>query len=363
MERLSLFEQSTKGELLAEKMQSEAIVHSITDPLLVLDRHCRILLMNGAGEAFFGVTERNAAGHHFMECIRNEDLYAVLIACAESGGKTEKVVRLPLKEHSRFFNAVVVPLQSAGNAKYIFWLQDITDFKELERVKNEFIATISHELKTPLTSIVMGISMLDNGHMGGLTKDQCEVVSTISEYAQMMTELVGRMLELAQIESGKAVYRMAPCQIGRMIEDSCGLFRKEAGRKKIRFSVRAQEKLPAVYGDAEKLTWVLNNLLSNAFKYVPAGGTVTVSARAAGSCAEVSVTDDGEGIPPEFLDKVFDEYVRVPAKDVEVRGTGLGLYAARRILEEHRGGITVKSEMGKGSRFTFTVPFYWEGFE
>lgn len=360
-ERLALFEKSTKGELVREKTQSVAIVHSISDPLLVLDHNYRVVLTNHAGEESFHIEESSAAGHHFMECIHEEELYNVVLSCAEGGrGRVEKVLHFLKDGQECYYNVVVVPVRNAENSGYILLMQNITDLKELDRQKNEFIATISHELKTPLAAIVMGISMLEDDRMGPLTDDQKEIVSTISEYARLLTDLVGEMLELARLESGKAVYHFEPCRVEQIVETSRSLFEKAARQKQIAFSVQLEENLPPVYGDSGKLGWVLNNLLSNALKYTAEGGSILVEAKAEGAYAAVSVADNGEGIPPEFLDKVFDKFVQAPAKDVEARGSGLGLYAAKSIITEHKGRIFAESRLGQGSRFTFTVPFYME---
>lgn len=362
-ERLALFEKSTKGELVKEKTQSVAIVRSISEPLLVLDHALRIVLTNSAGEELFRIGE-SAAGHHFMECIHEEELYNVVLSCAEGGrGRVEKVLRFPQDGRECFYNVVVVPVRNAGDSGYILLMTNITGLKELDRQKNDFIATISHELKTPLAAIVMGASMLEDDRTGPLNGGQREIVSAISEYAGLLTDLVGEMLELTRAEAGRSVYHLEPCRVEPIVEASRALFEKAARRKRIGFSVQAKESLPPVYGDPAKLGWVLNNLLSNAFKYTAEGGSVRIETRAEGAFASVSVADNGEGIPPEFLGRVFDKFVQAPVPDVEARGSGLGLYAARSIITAHGGLITAESGLGQGSRFTFTIPFYMEEME
>lgn len=360
-ERLTIYEQSTEGELLKEKNRSLAIVRSISDPLIVLDARYRITLVNQAGERLMGVSEKKAIGRHFLEFVQNGILFDIITECAEKGlERNEKIVKLDAAENERYFNVIAAPVRGTYDGGYVFLMQNVTELKQLERAKNNFIATISHEFKTPLTLVTMGVSMLSSERMGRLSATQQEVISTISEYAENLTSLVNELLELAKIDSGKAIYHFSPCAMADILRVSCHMFHDKAKAENIHFEWSCEENLPRVNADAGKLSYVLNNLLSNAFKYIHTGGLIHVGARQNGNMIAVTVVDNGDGIPPEFIDRIFEQFVQVDDHDIEVRGSGLGLYVAREIIRAHGGEITVDSTPGSGSVFEFKVPVYEE---
>lgn len=235
-------------------------------------------------------------------------------------------------------------------------MQNVTGFKELERIKTDFVATVSHEFKTPLTSIIMGASMLEGGNLGILGKEQKTLVDTIIEDGERLSGFVNELLEVSRLESGKAVYSFEPCSISAIAENSVRQFTETAQRENVTLSNDIDENLPPVYADFERITWVLNNLLSNALKYTKSGDFITVSAGVKGTYMEVTVKDTGDGIPQEYLDRIFDKFVQVKGHDIEARGTGLGLAVSKEIVTAHRGSINVESELDAGSTFKFTIP-------
>lgn len=356
--RLSAFEQSTLGTLMNEKDKSLAIVKSISDPLVVLDKNYRIVLINNACEQFFNIREKDALNKHFLEMIHEGELFSLITDGAQSAQEhTEKIMRFQ-KGEDFYFNALVTPVRGSDseNAGTILLLQNVTELKKLERIKTEFVATVSHEFKTPLTSIVMGASMLGDGSTGSLNEGQAEIVRTIAEDGERLTDFVGELLEISRMESGKSVYTFAPCSIYAIVDNSFRQFTDAAKRGGIHLQNGLPDGLPLVCADFERVTWVLNNLLSNALKYTHAGDSVMVGARVLDETVEFSVKDTGEGIPPEYLDRIFDQFVQVKGRDIEVRGTGLGLSVAKGIITAHGGAITVESKMNEGSTFRFTLP-------
>lgn len=360
-ERLSAFEQSTKGELMKEKNRSLAIVHSISDPLIVLDSRYRITLVNPAGEAYLGVREPDAVNRHFLECVHNGALYNLIAECAENGlERREKIMKLGEGESTCYYNIVVAPIKNNPDGGFVFLMQNVTELKQLETAKTNFIATISHEFKTPLTLVTMGVSMLQNGRTGELNERQKTILSTIMEYSENLDRLVEDLLELAKIESGKSVYHFQKCNTAEIVEAGCRLFENKAASDHIALEWTCEENLPAVRADTVKLAYVLNNLLSNAVKYTREGGRIRVNAFRRQKEIVLTVQDNGEGIPREYLERIFDQFVQVDAGRIEGRGSGLGLYAAREIVHAHGGEITVQSEPGIGSIFTVTLPVFEE---
>ena len=356
--RLNSYEQSTKGQLMHERNQSLAIMKSISDPLLVLDSKSKIVMINDACEEFFNITEEQALNRHFLESIQNGQLFD---AIADSGAEREqKIITFKRDGGQVYLNVSVTPLKSDPAEGSIVLMHNVTDIKELEQAKTDFVATISHEFKTPLTAVIMGASLLENDGLGALNKQQNDVIQTIQENAQRLSDFVSELLELSKIESGKALYVPEPCSIKAISRQSAEQFAQPAKRAGVTLTNLIGDDLPLIYADFEKITWVLNNLISNAIKYTKAGGSVTIDARVENESLSVSVTDTGEGIPPEFIGRVFDKFVQVNSHDIEARGTGLGLSVAREIIEAHNGRSRVESSLGEGSRFVFTLPLYKE---
>lgn len=359
--RLRDFEQSSVGTLMAERNRSIAILNSISDPLLVLDTGWRILLINDACGGFFGIGESRAAGRHFLEAIPDGELFAAVEQLAGDSGDHGRVVCLR-RGGEHYFNLMVRRLNDPEeyNGGYVVAFQNVTGLKELERVRTDFLATISHEFKTPLTSVMMAASMLEEGGMGALNAEQEDAVRAIREDGETLLGLVNSLLELMRIESGKEVYRFALCSARQIVEAALESFRDLAARKGVSLVDAMPDGLPDVRADSEKIRWVLNNLIGNALKATAEGGAVTVEAVRSGNFVEFSVRDTGEGIPPEYLEKIFDRFVQVEGRDVEVRGTGLGLTVSREIVRDHGGDIWADSIPGAGSTFTFTLPIAGE---
>ena len=358
IERLSAYEQSTMGTLMEEKDKSVNIVKSIADPLIVLDRNFKVVMVNKACEDFFDFEEGKALGKHFLESIRDGELFNFITASVESEHAISEKVLYFEKGNDYYFNVTVTKNDNSDrqNKGCIVLMQNVTGFKELERIKTDFVATVSHEFKTPLTSIIMGASMLEGGNLGILGKEQKTLVDTIIEDGERLSGFVNELLEVSRLESGKAVYSFEPCSISAIAENSVRQFTETAQRENVTLSNDIDENLPPVYADFERITWVLNNLLSNALKYTKSGDFITVSAGVKGAYMEVTVKDTGDGIPQEYLDRIFDKFVQVKGHDIEARGTGLGLAVSKEIVTAHRGKISVESELDAGSTFRFTLP-------
>ena len=357
-QRLQNYEKSTKGQLMTEKNKSMAIVKSISDPLLVLDANYRVMLINHACEDFFKMVESDILGKHFLEAIHNGEIFDHITSTVQMGAEhRERIIHLK-RDIDYYFNIVVAAVKDpeSNNTGLIVVFQNVTELKELERVKTDFVATISHEFKTPLTSIMMAASMLSDHNMGKLSPEQQEVVETLKEDGERLTSLVNELLELSRIESGRAIYQFETCSINTIIKASVRGFAEGAVRRSIHLVTELTEELPLVEADFDKISWVVNNLISNALKYTDEGDTVKVSTRVDLNSVNISVTDTGTGILPEYLDHVFDKFYQVKGRDIEVRGTGLGLYAAREIVNAHKGEIWVNSKPGAGSIFEFTLP-------
>jgi PAS domain S-box-containing protein len=359
-QRLSVYDKSTLGTLMEEKNKSLAIVKSISNPLIVLDKNYKVVMANSACEQFFGFVESDVLCKHFLEAVRNGELFNFIIESVEKGDiYSEKIMNFE-KDKEYYYGVGVTQIRDTDDnaTGYIVLMQNVTGLKELERIKTDFVATVSHEFKTPLTSIIMGASMLEGGNLGSLNGEQLDVVKTIIEDGERLSGFVSELLEISKLESGGAVYSFEQCSLSAIVENSVRQFAETAQRQNVTINNDIDEDIPTVYADYERITWVMNNLLSNALKYTKAGDYITISARIKGHTIETSVKDTGDGIPYEYLDRIFDKFVQVKGHDIELRGTGLGLAVAKEIVTAHKGQITVESEMDAGSTFRFTLPLY-----
>lgn len=359
--RLLLFEQSAIGSLISERNRFISVVKNISDPLIVMDKSYKIVILNKACESFFDVPEEKAMNRHFLEVVRNGDLFDHISSEFSRGEeRKEKIIHLNSKDEDYYLNVVVSSVKDLENnlTGLIVLFQDVTALKELEKIRVDFVATISHEFKTPLTSIMMGSDLLLNSGMGDLTDDQKSIAAVIKEDCERLSSLVDDVMELTRLESGKAIFKVEPCSIAGIVENTYKQFKKTAEQKNVDLEFDADEDLPLVLADFEKITWVLNNLVSNAIKYTNAGDDILISASIKEDKMYVSVKDTGIGIPEQYKENIFDRFFQVKGNDLEIRGTGLGLSVAKEIIEAHGGRIWCESKLDLGSTFTFTLSLY-----
>jgi PAS domain S-box len=356
--RLQQYEQSTLGKIITEKNKSLAIVKNISDPIIVLDTDYRVMLVNDAFEKIFNVSEETLSNKHFLEGIRNGEIFDFISSTLKTNEETrQKIFLIQSNSEEYYFNVILVSVKDnlANLTGTIAVFQNITQLKELEKIRTDFIATISHEFKTPLTSIMMGTDLLQEEGVGKLNNDQKELVSAIREDCDKLTRLVNDLLELNYIESSKAVFKFKDYSIEDIIECAVKPFYKIADQNNVNLYFECKDNLPRVIADFEKITWVLNNLISNALKYTAAGDEISISALDRDKKIYVTVKDSGTGIPEEYINKIFEKFVQVKDGDFEVRGTGLGLAVVKEIIEAHQGIIWCESKLDVGSSFTFTL--------
>lgn len=358
--RLDEFEHSTKGVLLAEKNKSLSIVKSISDPLVVLDNSYKVILLNKACEEIFTIIEDKVLNKHFLEVIRDGEIYDYIVSICNSANEEhkEKIIYIQNNEMNYYFNIIVKTMQDTnGNINGVVVLfQNVTQLKQLENVKTDFMATISHELKTPLTSIMMGVSLLEDTNVGELNNRQKRVMENIKEGGERLSILINDLLQLSKIQSDRAIFNIESYSIEDIIENCTESFYNQATEKEVNLHYRVDENLPHIDIDQEKITWVINNLVSNALKHTDSGDDILISAHAKNNYMYICVKDTGYGIPPEYLDRIFDRFIQIKEYNSEAEGIGLGLSIAKDIVEAHGGKIWCESQPGSGSKFIFTLP-------
>ena len=234
---------------------------------------------------------------------------------------------------------------------YVILLKNITEFKELDSAKTSFISTISHELKTPISAILMSLQLMEDKRVGRLNDEQEDLAGSIRENSERLLSIIGELLNMTQVESGKLLLKPKITKPIELIEYAIKANRVQAEKFNIQIEVQYPEgKIGKLFVDSEKIAWVLTNLLSNAIRYSPENSRVIIGVRQIGKeYMELFVQDFGKGIDPRYHKSIFDHYFRVPG--TKVQGSGLGLSISRDFMEAHNGTLTVDSELGKGSTF------------
>jgi len=236
----------------------------------------------------------------------------------------------------------------------VMLLEDITHLREIDRLKSEFIAGASHELRTPLTTIEMGVHLLLEGTGGELSPKQYELLEMCREGTLRLDALVKDLLDLSKIESGEATPQVVPIDAHDLLVDAVELVRPQAEAKGLALCVDAPVDLPEIAVDRGQVERVITNLVTNAIRATDRGGTIEVSCGVRNGFIAISVRDTGRGIPHDYLDRIFEPFVQVP--DAPSGGAGLGLSISRRIVQAHGGQLAVRSHVGQGTTFTFTLP-------
>jgi signal transduction histidine kinase len=232
-------------------------------------------------------------------------------------------------------------------------LEDVTHLREIDRLKSEFIATASHELRTPLTSLQLGVYLLLEKTVGDLTDKQEEILETCRQDCDRLDKLMRDLLDLSKIEGGESPPDLAIVSARDLVINAAENFRPQVEYAGLELKVDVPFDLPSVKADRNQVERVIGNLLTNAIRYTKEGG-IHISAERRGASVAISIADSGTGIPANYLPRIFDKFVQVPG--AEIGGAGLGLAISKSLVEAQGGKISVQSEVGRGSTFTFTLP-------
>jgi len=383
-ERLGEFEALNINEIVREKQKSEAIIESIEDPLLLFDANGRLLHLNRAAEELISVGPIGALGRSLSQLFTNTHIRkdverAVELAARQltnavsesmDGLAALPIVSLPLRNRMRHYRIRVARIlahesvegilttNSAAVAGVLVLFTDITHFKELDQMKSDFIAKVSHEFRTPLTSMTMSLDILGDELIGALNREQHEVIDTSKADARRLAKLIRDLLTLSRLENAPSVTNVVEEEIdfGQSVEASVRSMRPLYQERGVLLTL-ANIASGSFRISQEHLASVLSNLLSNALKYTPSGGTVTISSFWNDSRHELmlAVQDNGVGVAREDHERIFDKFVQIKHPDLSTPGSvGLGLAIVREIAARYDGSVSLESEVGKGSTFTVT---------
>jgi PAS domain S-box-containing protein len=348
VENARLFQSAEGG-----RRRLAAILTSTTDAVLVTDRNDRILLVNPATEQAFGVTADAVVGQKVGATTLADSLATGLEEpLPQSEALTKEV---PLTDGRTLYASISAILSTEGEPiGRVAVMRDITRFKELDDLKSEFVATVSHDLRAPLTFMRGYTTMLPM--VGELTDKQKDYIEKILDGVGQMSGLIDDLLDLGRVEAGVGLERK-PCHLGAILVEAVDGQRGRAQAKNLELHLLPPDKTAVVSGDATLLRQTVANLVDNAIKYTPEGGTVTVGLLVQDGQATISVTDSGIGIAPEDQVRLFEKFYRIKRRDTaDIPGTGLGLAIVKSIIERHGGRVWVESELNKGSTFHVLLP-------
>lgn len=361
-EKLEEYQASSVQKLLMEKKRIETLINNMNDPVIGLDENKRILFMNNMALKISGLKAEQVTGKTAEELALTNDLIRSLVQELYNNSSPSTTAKLPVKIYAdskeSYFEKEIIPIKIIPTGEQIeklignvILLQNITPYKELDFAKTNFIATVSHELKTPISSIRMSLDLLENKQLGELNSEQKNMVESIKEDTARLLKITGELLNMTQVETGSIQMTVQPASVQEIMEYAISTNKVAAEDKKISLSIDVPEHISLVLADKDKTAWVLNNLVSNAIRYSYENATVYITAKEEKDQIRFSVTDTGQGIEPRYIDRVFDRYFRIPGTKKE--GTGLGLSISKEFIEAQGGRMELQSEYGKGSEFAF----------
>lgn len=360
-EKLQEYNNSNLYKLSFEKKRLETLINNMHDPIIGLDNQGLILFANDEALKIIGLKSEDVIGKLVTTLALTNDLMKSLVIKDLSN---EKQKSHPMKifadgKESYFEKETInITIKPTGEDQTIdignvIILRNITIFKELDFAKTNFIATVSHELKTPISSIKLSLQLLEKAETGNINEDQKQLIESIKDDSQRLLKITGELLELSQLETGNIKLNMEKSNPYEIINYATEAVKVRADQKQIELVVETEQNLPYIKADSEKTAWVLINFLTNAITYSTENSKVIVKLKNENNQVVFQVIDTGKGIDNRYKTKVFDKYFQVPGS--QKSGTGLGLAISKEFIEAQNGTIGVDSELGLGSTFYFIL--------
>ena len=331
----------------AERTRLETVFNNIHDSVMILNQDNVILLVNPAMCRAFGLNTQTAVGKPVLEIMTHPDVLALITRADTNDPFQYHEVSFP---DGRVGNAQFTAIQGVG---YALTMQDITYLKEVDRMRSEFVHTVSHDLRSPLTSVIGYSELVER--VGSLNETQREFISRIQDSIQHITSLINDLLDLGSIEAGMDTHREF-VQMEGILRYTINMLDGQIKSKQLKVQTEIAPSLPAVRANPIRLRQVFDNVVGNAIKYSPANSEVQISIHAEENQIILDVTDHGPGIPASDQPRIFDKFYRATNISAEVEGSGLGLAIVKNIVENHQGRIWVESTIGKGSSFFIVLP-------
>lgn len=364
--QLNKWESSNMAKLQSEKLRIEAIIEQMQDAIIGLNERKEILFINRVAAQLLNMNEKDVIGKDATAVVKSSDLLSRILQVRNS----DKPIKIYADGKESYFQLerreITVPVYedrpdeiikaSNKTAGEVYVLKNITQYKELDEAKTNFIATVSHELKTPISSIKMSLKLIADERIGTLNPEQQELIQHIKEDCGRLLKITGELLDLAQVETGNLQLNFVQADPKTIALYAIDAVAFQAEQKSIELELISRNDLPPVYVDTEKTAWVLVNFLSNALRYSSSKSKVIIQILEKGNNIEFSVRDFGKGIDEQYQKRLFDRYFQVPTDGNNKSGSGLGLAISKDFIEAEGGRIWVESAIGEGSRFCFSLP-------
>ena len=346
--------------LALEQSRIHTIVNCMADGVLVTNREGEVVLCNASLLQLLGVNTPPPQPGPLADYLNDGDFKdAINSLLAGAGHHPEKLIAQELFQNGTHLRALSAPFSGPDSQVLgsVTVFHDVTHFKELDEMKNDFVRMVSHELRSPLAAIQQQHAVILDGLAGDLTEKQRELLTRAHAKIQGLLDLINDLLDVAKMEAGYGQMEQVPLNLRPILAELLELLRERAANQGITLHLEAPEDLPFIQADRRSMEEVFTNLLSNAINYSPDGGTVSVAAISHGDYLEVLVKDQGIGIEAEEIPKIFDKFYRVKnPKTRQVIGTGLGLALVKGLIEAHRGTVEVESTVGTGTTFRVKLP-------
>jgi PAS domain S-box-containing protein len=360
-QKLQEYNNSNLYKLFFEKKRLETLINNMHDPIIGLDNEGIILFANDEALKIIGLKLEDVIGKSASALALSNDLMRSLILKElDSDSQKKKPLKIFANGKESYFDkeTINITITPTGEEKEInigdvIILRNITLFKELDFAKTNFIATVSHELKTPIASIKLSLQLLQNAKTGDMNDDQKQLVESIKDDSQRLLKITGELLNLSQLETGNIQLNIEKSNPYAIVNYAVEAVKVQAEQKQIKLIIDADENLQDVKADSEKTGWVLINYLSNAITYSSEKSTILIKLKNENDQIVFQVIDTGKGIDARYKDKVFDKYFQIPGS--QKSGTGLGLAISKEFIEAQNGIIGVESNLGLGSTFWFSL--------
>lgn len=367
-EKLEEYSESKLDKIIKGKKRIETLINNMHDPVIGIDENKIVLFANNEALKISGIIKENLIGKQIQDVAVSNDLVRDLIKDLinpESRKPNTEPVKIFADGKESYFEKEIIDINIIPTGEkqvqligHVIMLRNITLFKELDLAKTNFIGTVSHEFKTPISSMKMSLQLLENENVGYLNQEQKQLLESIKDDTNRLLKITGELLNLAQVESGNIQLSIKPADPKEMVQYAVEATKIQTEQKNIKIEISYPEKLSKVQADSEKTTWVLINLLSNAIRYSYENAVISLSIFQEDNKVNFVVKDNGTGISEKYKSKVFDRYFRVPGTQKE--GTGLGLAISKEFIEAQGGNISVESELGMGSIFSFNLNTHQE---
>jgi len=336
-----------------------AVINSLADGILVTDEQGHIILYNQKAEALLGIKGRTGLGEPVQDYIKNEVLVGLInktltlnlpfhteeICIIDSGDSKLRVHVCPVRdEHALLIGSVTL-------------VNDVSMLNAIDKIKSNFLAMVSHQLKSPLGSTLLQTSILLDGMVGELSEKQRDLIKKVKAKTKGMIELVNDILDVCFIEEAGYISQIEPLNLSETVQRTLELMQPQVQDKNITLQVNVEDQLPIINGNKSSMEAMFINLISNAIKYTPSDGQVGLEIGKNGHYLQLKVSDTGIGIEEKDISRIFDKFYRERSERTKhISGTGLGLSIVKGVVDAHHGSISVESEIGKGTTFTVLLP-------